>query len=189
LEDVVPLLKMASDLSIPLELCVLKFHLIVELELYQLLALRLDVEERHLPPLQYFHLAKLALAGTSFNTTLKKVLALNDLRNEFSHELADERLQPAYAIFVHKADMFWPESDVLGKPKEFAEMREVAVRWSAYSCFTDVFGVLSNVVVSHPDYPGDVETARQVMAHIEQTVEATRRQQASLRSVFEKRRE
>src|SRR5438046_464006 len=94
-QDIIPLLQITADLSIPLELCVLKLHLVVEVEMYRLLSLRLDMEEQHLPSLQYFQLAKLALGGASLSATLAKVLALNDLRNEFSHELAAERLEPA----------------------------------------------------------------------------------------------
>jgi hypothetical protein len=184
-EEVVPLLQIAGDLSIPLELCVLKFHLVVELTMYRLLALRLDIEEKSLPPLPYFQLTKLALGGLAGSSPLVKVLALNDLRNEFSHELSVERLEPAYAALAAKAKMFWPEVDVPGKPKEFVEAREVAVRWGAYSCVTDVFCALSDLAMARPDFPPeDLASALQTTARIRETVEATRKSHATLRALF-----
>jgi hypothetical protein len=185
-EEVIPLLQMAADTSVPLEVCVLKFHLVVEVQMYRVLALRLNVDEQYLPALQYFPLARLALAGADLSPICAKVLALNDLRNAFSHEISSDHLIRAYAAFVRKANMFWPETDVLGKPQAFEDIRDMAVRWSAYSCITDVLSVFSDFAISQPDFDGDIDEARNVIAHIKETVETTRKKQAELRELFEK---
>jgi hypothetical protein len=92
--DLAPVLSHISDNSTPLELYILKSHLVIEAAMYRLLSIRLGIAEDQLPPLQYFPLSKLAFGGDSYRSTLWKVLALNDLRNEFSHELNAAQLEP-----------------------------------------------------------------------------------------------
>jgi len=93
----------------PLEIFVLKCHLIIESMLYSFLALRLGMQERHLPTLQFFPLAKLALGGNAHSAALVRALSLNDLRNVFSHELDESALQVEYEKFAEREQLYCPK--------------------------------------------------------------------------------
>lgn len=137
------------------EMIVLKMHLMTEAHLYRLLSFRLEMEERHLPALQFFPLAKLALGGEAFKSTLVKVLALNDLRNEFSHELDESRLEPAFATFCRKLSVFWPPFDVAKNPSGFAELRRGAVGVGASICVREVWQEFARLVAAKQRAIGD----------------------------------
>lgn len=166
-----PLIDGASDQSVPLEIYVLKAHLMVEVMLYRILAARLETEEHELPSLQFFQLAKLALGGHKYKAILVLVLGLNDLRNEYSHELNAERLTLTHSKFVIHCGFFWPEFDVIKNPKMFNEIREAAIRAAAHSCVTEVTCALRETAVDSEPETG--------AAHV--TVEETRANLASMR--------
>lgn len=172
---------------IDLELFVLKSHLIVERELYWLLAKRLEIEERYLPPLQYFPLAKLALAGEPYKLTLVKVLALNDLRNEFSHQLEEEELQAQYATFCERLQVFWPKTDPLALAERVAALRDSTVRLAAFSCIGDVWAHIAEWSLAHNVYASAAEAdhARRALQATHEQAHLISRQQRSARQYWE----
>src|SRR5688572_27101112 len=99
--------KLATD-NIDLELFVLKCHLVIESLMYSFLAQRLGVEEADLPQLQFYPLAKLTFGGGNYRDTLRRVLALNDVRNAFGHHLDGSVLQTEFGKFTARTDIPWP---------------------------------------------------------------------------------
>jgi hypothetical protein len=171
--------------DVPLDLIILKLHLLTEANLYRLLAARLEIDEQFLPPLQFFPLAKLALAGQQYKETLMKVLALNDLRNEYGHELESSRLADAHAKFCAKAAVFWPPFDLAEAPAEFAAVRQAAVVTGASSCPREVWAHLSLIICDRLDAAGgDSRPLRQTVSKSNALLEYLRMQQNSLRAVY-----
>jgi hypothetical protein len=87
--------------------------------------------------------------------TLVKVLALNDLRNEFSHELDELPLEPAFAKFCKKLSTFWPPFDIAKNPSGFAELRRGAVGVGASICVSEVWQALARLVAARRLAIGD----------------------------------
>lgn len=139
-----------------LELFVLKAHLIVERQMYWLLAHRLDIEERHLPPLQFFSLAKLALGGEPYKAALLKVLALNDLRNEFGHELSGQGLNAKAQLLCERTGIFWPLTDPLHDEAAILLFREASARLAALSVSGDVWAAIVELSLERHIYPDEV---------------------------------
>ena len=168
------------------EMMVLKMHLMTEAHLYRLLSFRLEIEEYHLPSLQFFPLAKLALGGEAFKGTLVKVLALNDLRNEFSHELDESRLEPAFGKFCEKLNVFWPPFDVANNPSGFAQLRKGAVGVGASMCVSEVWQEFARFVVVRRRAIGDnPDDLLKVIASSEYTIAQLLAQHNSIRSKWE----
>jgi len=161
------------------ELFVLKCHLIVERELYWLLAHRLDIAERHLPPLTYFPLAKLSLGGDEYRDTLVSVLALNDLRNEFGHELEEDQLQSKYEVFCQKREIFWPGQKVAGQPANLQGLRDTSVRVAAFSVIGAVWAHIAELSLAKNLYESEAEAehARQALAENKRRASQLRQQQ------------
>ena len=171
----------------PLDQLVLKMHLFAEAHLYRLLSLRLDIDEEHLPSLQFFALAKLGLGGESYKTTLVKVLALKDLRNEFAHELDEERLSPAFAKFCAKTEMFWLPYDVAGKPEQFESLRVSAVVSGAITCVNEIWAHMARLVAERLAAQGkDTSELRTVILKSEEVVRGIAIEQNSIRHMFPK---
>jgi len=186
-DDLTPALGVISDSTIPIELHVLRCHLVTEVELYRLLSARLGIHERHLPNLQFYPLAALALGGDELIEVRTAVLALNDLRNEFSHELDPSRLNPAFARFVPKAGMYWPERDIFNKPQEFEALRDSAVRLAASWCVCETFCAFLAAATQRSDFPHDrLDRARETLAAVRQMQKDVRDKQRDVRKVFEK---
>jgi hypothetical protein len=185
-EQLNKVMQIVLDEAVSTETVVLKLHLLAESHLYRLLALRLEMDEEQLPTLQFFVLAKLGLGGDLYKATLIKVLALNDLRNEFSHELDEQRLIPSFERFCARTNMFWPPADVLDKPAEFAALRKSAVTSGAIVAVMETwchFGELfAKKYESQLPSPGEL---RGIIAKSKGLLEETRRTQNSVRKTFE----
>jgi len=138
-ETIDALIERLGSEPIDLELFILKCHLVVERYLYWLLATRLGVSESALPPLQYFPLAKLALAGGTHQRALARALALNDLRNEFGHELDDTKLVASYRKFCKKLEVFWGSAVPVPSDIDLKEARDSSVRVAAVACVRSVY--------------------------------------------------
>lgn len=178
-------MQITLDPSASTEAVILKLHLLAESHLYRLLGLRLEIEEQHLPALQFFALAKLALGGNAYKTTLVKILALNDLRNQYSHELDAEQLNPAFETFCAKTDMFWPPADVANNPPAFAELRKGAVVSGAivavtelWCHFAELFASKYEAVYSKPS------ELRAIAAESARAIDAIRQEQNAVRQKF-----
>ena len=161
-QSLIAMITSLGDEQLPLELMVLKSHLIAERQMYALLAFRLDVEEQYLPPLTYFPLAKLALGGASYRDTLHQVLALNDLRNEFSHELLSGKILKCMETLSERTKVFWPT----WQPAENEMLplgADRAVRMACGLCLGDVWCHVVEVAIEQGRYPTEDtrEAARQ----------------------------
>lgn len=175
------------DPSVPIELMVLKCHMLIEAQMYRVLAYRLDVAEENLPPLQYFQLSKLALCGEEFKDSLVTVLALNDLRNQLGHELEAEKLNIAYKAFASKAGVFWPESDPFGDASNLTELRDVTIRTGAWSCMAAVGGHIVKYVLDRKLYETD-DQAAELQAQVTESAELRRKlfkENNRIRQIFE----
>ena len=173
--------------KVPLELIVLKMHLLTETLLYRLLGVRLEVAEEHLPTLQFFALAKLALGGETFKMTLVKVLALNDLRNEYAHELDGQRMPGAFEKFCAKTAMFWPPFDIKAKPAEFAAIRDSAVCTGALITMNEVSDQVTRLLIAQLASKGqDTATLHQLAANSEKLAREITAEQNSIRALFAK---
>jgi len=167
------------------EILVLKMHILTEAHLYRLLSLRLEIDEYQLPPMQFLTLAKLALGGTAYKDTLVKVLALNDLRNEFAHELDENRLEPAFEKFCAKTNMFWPPFDKANKPEQFAELRKGAIGAGALSCATEVYCWLTSVFARQYEAAGhDAGPLRAIVTESTRLLQSIRKEQNVTRRVY-----
>jgi len=172
---------------VDLELFIIKCHLIVERELYWLLAHRLEIEERHLPPLSYFPLAKLSLGGEQYKMSVVKIFALNDLRNELGHELDAESLMNMYELFCKKVGIFWPTSDPLNDPGRIASLRESSVRLGAFSCIGEVWAHIARLSLDRKLYGTleEEEHARRALAATVGQAELIRERQASAEAYWQ----
>jgi hypothetical protein len=170
-----------------LELFVLKAHLIVERQMYWLLAHRLEMEERHLPSLQYFPLAKVALGGERYKDVLLKVLALNDARNEFGHELDDGELERKLAILAGRTGTFWPETDPVGQPELFKRYRDASARIAALSVSGDVWACIVELSLARNLYPdvAALEAARSELERFKQQLAARLADQNAKRAMWQ----
>ena len=176
-----PVMDVITDESLPLELFILKSHLVIEVHLYHILSVRLQIDREHLPPLTFFPLAKLALGG-AHAAILPIVLALNDLRNEFSHELNPTRLDAAFGKFVSKAGYFWPEHDPYDKPAEFASVRDAAIRAAGGDCVGQVFWLFVDVALTSNAIPAEEAVAAEtIVKGIRDVLEITRSVQGAVR--------
>lgn len=69
-----------------MEIVVLKFHLMTEVLLKVLLALRLGIEIKSMPSISFSSLVVLALGGPGKRELKKDLFRLNELRNDLAHE-------------------------------------------------------------------------------------------------------
>lgn len=137
-----------GDETLDLQLMVLKSHLIAERQLYGLLSFRLNVEEHHLPQLNFYSLAKLALGGETYKSTLLEVLALNDLRNEYGHELGSVHIASRMKTLSERAGVFWP-LDATDVPREVADR---SVRVACGLCLGDIWTHVVEVAIEQRRY-------------------------------------
>jgi hypothetical protein len=138
-QSLLPILHRLGARNIEPELFVLKCHLIVERELYSLLAIRLDMEEKQLPSLQFFPLAKLALGGDTFKHTFSEVSTLNDLRNEYGHELESANVQSKIELLVKRTGTSWPKHDPKTRPLSWLKLHETSLRVACARVMSDVW--------------------------------------------------
>jgi hypothetical protein len=146
LEKLGPLISALGDETIPLELFVAKAHLLIERQLYALLALRLRVDERELPEMSFYLLANLALVGDEYSHALAEVLALNRLRNEYAHELEDTRVKKRIGMFAKQAGVFvndFFDSATYGR----------AARMAAGFCLGDVWCHFTEYAIANDLFP------------------------------------
>jgi hypothetical protein len=173
--DLLPVLDLINDESTPVEVYVLKTHLFVEATMYRLLALRLQINTDDLPPLQFFPLAKLALAGATRKPALAKILALNNLRNEHSHELDNLRLQPAYQKFVRRCELSWPDETVGDTPDELEQLRELSIRAAASGCVSEVLCAVVEDVLRTEDLPPETAASgRELLQRVRSSLAKSR---------------
>lgn len=71
-----------------LEVVVLRAHMLIERELYHLLATRLNVSADHLARLSFHTVAHLALSGEPNETWRVLTLRFNSIRNAMAHDIA-----------------------------------------------------------------------------------------------------
>jgi hypothetical protein len=99
------------------ELLTLKGHLMVEMALRHLLALRLGVPEGDLPRLTFALLSKLALAGlprASNSALQRRVSILNGIRNDVAHQLSPPSQEPRIRELVSLSapEREWPDDPI-----------------------------------------------------------------------------
>jgi hypothetical protein len=152
-QSLIPIVTALGEQKLDLELFVLKSHLIIEREMYGLLSMRLGVEEKHLPPLTYFPLAKLALGGAEYNTTLLEVIALNDLRNEYGHELAGHEPEKQMKALAERTGTFWPNHSAIANHDGWRDPRDRSVRAACIFCIGDVWVHIIEFAQKHGLYP------------------------------------
>lgn len=165
--------------GLPLEIFILKCHLVVEAQMYRLLALRLDVSEEYLPSLAFWPLTKLAFAGNDFKVAIPIVLALNDLRNEFSHELDAEKHESAYAKFCERSGMVWPKIDHASASPNLAADRETLVRAAAFISVASAFArYAQGILVKEAfDSEDEAEDIRDTIEQIDRMIVQSRNKQ------------
>jgi hypothetical protein len=171
-----PLLSQLSSAETDPETVVLRTHLVVERLLRSILAIRLDMEAKHLPALQFLQLAKLSLGGKSHNDTLLKVLTLNDLRNKYAHEVATSGLSTAIARYTNKTGIFCPSYvHDNTSPDDMRKTRQAILRLAGISCLTDVWMCLVELLLAKKLFSSD-EAARAAATQLAgiRTVHATR---------------
>lgn len=153
------LISSLGDETLPLDLFVVKAHLILERELYALLALRLGVEERQLPSLSFYPLAALALSGDAYGQVRAAVLALNDLRNEYAHELDHGEISERVKKLAERANVFYDES--LG-----TAAADRTVRMAAGFCLADVWCHFTEYALANSRFPSE-EASRAAKAELD----------------------
>jgi hypothetical protein len=141
--------------ELELQLFVLKCHLITERVLYGLLSLRLGTAERELPQLSFALLAKIALSSKPYNKTLPAVLALNGLRNEYSHELVSDNLNSRMQSLAECAGVSWPSKDKVDLPSLWPQACDRAVRMAAGLSLGDVWAHIVEAAVAQKLYSSD----------------------------------
>jgi hypothetical protein len=152
-QSLIPIISALGTQKLDLELFVLKTHLIIEREMYGLLSMRLGVEEKNLPPLTYLPLAKLALCGTEYNATLLEVMALNDLRNEYGHELGSDEPEKQMKALTERTGTFWPSHPAITKPETGSAQHDRSVRAACIFCIGDVWVHIIEHAQKHGLYP------------------------------------
>ena len=186
-QTLLPLIRRLGSTNIDLELFVLKCHLIAERQLYSLLAIRLEIDEKHLPPLQFLPLAKLALGGSTYNQTLVQVLALNDLRNEFAHEFEENELLKRMEKLATLTQTFWPPHDPTKQPTDFSQTRDSSVRVACFFVITDVWIHIAQQYLERDSYSPAWQEA-DARAELNRTLErraADRRSQQAFQRVYD----
>lgn len=184
-QSLIPLLNRLSDKRMDLELFILKCHLIAERQLYSLLASRLGTEDRHLPPLQFWPLAKLALGGSAYHSTLLEVQALNDLRNEYSHEIESKRLGKAITAFAERTGTFCP-SPQLSADNTLDAAHDSSVRIAGLLCIGDVWVHITEVSLEKALYSTESQAAAasQELSSTKKMLLENRQEQRRLKSRY-----
>jgi len=189
-ESLVSKLLQFAEEEPPIEIFVLKCHLIIESVMYSFLSHRLGMQERHLPTLQFFPLAKLALGGTEHSLALTKALALNDPRNAFSHELDDLGLERDYEKLAVRERLYWPNEVDIGERSAIRRIRVRAIRTACLIAVVNVWApIIRNHLAKRPDL-SDEERDR-LLSGIElqrRNVENLREKHAELQAVVDQGR-
>ena len=170
--------------SIDIELFVLRCHLIVESIMYSHLARRLQFQVADLPQLQFFPLAKLAFGGEHNRHTLSRVLALNDVRNAFSHNLETSELENQLAILAARSDVFWPP-DATMAPEDLAKVKRAAVR---ASCFITVLNAWLDAaelyILDFQALPEGIADLQENISEARRNLEQLRQTQRQFKTLF-----
>ena len=151
------LLQRIASRDVDTEIYVLKCHLVVERHMYWLLAQRLEIDESLLPSLQYFSLAKLALGGEPYKSVLVGVLALNDLRNEFSHELDADQLERKCVTFCEKVGVFCPEPVYGVNSAALRDACDTSVKLAAFTCIVRTWVHIAELSLAKNLYASEEE--------------------------------
>jgi len=85
-----------------MEVVVLKSHLMSEILLRFILAVRLDIQIESLPALSYQPLVILAMGGPGRRRLKKDLLRLNELRNDLAHEFLETTYSAGMWSFVNR---------------------------------------------------------------------------------------